>query len=109
LAFGWNTRKAQLRKLYLLKTVSPFAPSPINPKQKKKKNLNKAIPQVDRFELVSQTIEYEKEYDAQKDLREFLHVRKGIKNDFVKKWVEDAMKERDAYWKSKGLVSIVDA
>lgn len=67
------------------------------------------VKDVDRFELVSQTIEYEKEYDAQKDLREFLHVRKGIKNDFVKKWVEDAMKERDAYWKSKGLVSIVDA
>jgi putative hydrolase of HD superfamily len=63
---------------------------------------------VDRFELVCQTIEYEKQYEAQKDLQEFLHVRKGIKNEFVKKWVEDALLERDAFWQSKGLESKVE-
>ena len=52
-----------------------------------------------------QTIEYEKKYDAQKDLKEFLHVRKGIKNDFVKAWAEDALLEREAFWKSKGVES----
>jgi putative hydrolase of HD superfamily len=63
---------------------------------------------VDRFELVCQTIEYEKQYDAQKDLQEFLHVRKGIKNEFVNKWVEDALLERAAFWESKGLESKVE-
>ena len=58
---------------------------------------------VDRFELLVQTIEYEKRYDAQKDLSEFYHVRKGIKNDFVKKWADDAMKEREEFWASKGI------
>ncbi|KAI5776360.1 HD domain-containing protein [Geopyxis carbonaria] len=63
------------------------------------------VKDVDRFELVCQTIEYEKKYNAQKDLQEFLHVRKGIKNDFVIKWVEDALKERAAYWESMGKES----
>ncbi|KAI5854267.1 HD domain-containing protein [Tricharina praecox] len=61
------------------------------------------VKDVDRFELICQTIEYEKQYNAEKDLSEFLHVRVGIKNDFVLKWVEDALLERAAYWKSKCL------
>lgn len=67
------------------------------------------VKDVDRFELVCQTIEYEKQYEAQKDLQEFLHVRNGIKNEFVIKWVEDALLERAAFWKSKGLVSKIDS
>jgi len=63
---------------------------------------------VDRFELLCQTIEYEKHYNAQKDLSEFLHVRTGIKNDFVKKWTADALLEREAYWKSRGVESKVE-
>ncbi|CUS09530.1 unnamed protein product [Tuber aestivum] len=62
---------------------------------------------VDRFELICQTIEYEKKYEAQKDLKEFLHVRESIKNDFVKKWAEDAMREREAFWRNAGIESIV--
>ena len=58
---------------------------------------------VDRFELICQTIEYEKQYDAEKDLTEFYGAAKAIKNDFVGKWVEDAMREREAYLKSKGI------
>ncbi|KAG0132631.1 putative HD family hydrolase [Tuber indicum] len=65
------------------------------------------VKDVDRFELICQTIEYEKKYEAQKDLKEFLHVRESIKNDFVKKWAEDAMKEREAFWKNAGIESIV--
>jgi putative hydrolase of HD superfamily len=63
---------------------------------------------VDRFELLIQTIEYEKKYDAQKDLKEFLHVRTGIKNEFVRQWAVDAMKEREVFWKSKGIEKTVD-
>jgi len=66
------------------------------------------VKDVDRFELVIQTIEYERKYDAQKDLKEFLHVRKGIKNEFVKQWVMDALKEREAFWRSKGVENIVE-
>lgn len=62
---------------------------------------------VDRFELICQTIEYEKKYHAQKDLKEFLHVREGIKNEFVKKWVEDVLKERKAFWMAMGIESVV--
>lgn len=62
---------------------------------------------VDRFELICQTIEYEKKYQAQKDLREFFHVRRGIRNGFVLEWVEDVLKEREAYWKSMGVDSVV--
>lgn len=62
---------------------------------------------VDRFELICQTIEYEKKYQAKKDLKEFFHVRKGIKNEFVKKWVEDVLREREAFWKAMGLESVV--
>lgn len=62
---------------------------------------------VDRFELICQTIEYEKKYQAQKDLREFFHVRKGIKNKFVLEWVGDVLKEREAFWKSMGVDSVV--
>lgn len=64
---------------------------------------------VDRFELICQTIEYEKQYNAEKDLKEFLHVRSGIKNEFVKKWVSDALLEREAFWKSKGIESKIEA
>lgn len=62
---------------------------------------------VDRFELLVQTIEYEKKYKAQKDLSEFYHVRTGIKNDFVKKWAEDALQEREEFWKSMGITSVL--
>lgn len=62
---------------------------------------------MDRFELICQTIEYEKKYEAQKDLKEFLHVREGIKNDFVKRWVADALSEREAFWRNAGIESIV--
>lgn len=61
------------------------------------------VKDVDRFELICQTIEYEKHYNAQKDLSEFLHVSTGIKNEFVKKWAEDALLEREAFWESKGV------
>lgn len=62
---------------------------------------------VDRFELICQTIEYEKKFKAQKDLREFFHVRWSIKNGFVLEWVEDVLKEREAFWKSMGVDSVV--
>lgn len=58
---------------------------------------------VDRFELICQTIEYEKQYDAEKDLTEFYAAAKAIKNEFVGKWVQDALREREAYLKSKGI------
>lgn len=63
---------------------------------------------MDRFELVCQTIEYEKKYQAKKDLKEFLHVRTGIKNEFVKRWVEDALRERESFWRASGEESVID-
>lgn len=62
---------------------------------------------VDCFELLCQTIEYEKKYKTEKDLNEFLHVRKRIQNDFVKKWVDDALVERKEFWAQHGKEAVI--
>ena len=60
------------------------------------------VKDVDRFELLVQTVEYEKRGAGKTDLAEFYHVRKGIKNVFVKEWAEDVLREREEFWKGKG-------
>ncbi|TGZ84639.1 hypothetical protein EX30DRAFT_367786 [Ascodesmis nigricans] len=60
------------------------------------------VKDVDCFELICQTIEYEKQHKTTKDLNEFLHVRHKITNDFVLHWVDDALAERRAYWEKEG-------
>ncbi|KAF3921127.1 hypothetical protein ABW21_db0200728 [Orbilia brochopaga] len=50
------------------------------------------VKDVDRYELVLQTIEYEKTY--KKDLKEFLHVVDGVRTPFMKEWVAEAVATR---------------
>lgn len=60
------------------------------------------------FEHLCQTIKYEEKYKNQKDPREFYHVREKIQNETVKKWAEDAMKEREAFWQSMKIESTLE-
>lgn len=62
---------------------------------------------VDCFELICQTIEYEKTYKTSKDLNEFLHVRRKVTNDFVRHWVDDALAERNAFWEKFGKEAVL--
>lgn len=57
------------------------------------------VKDVDKFELLCQTVEYEKKCEGQKDLSEFLWVANVIKTDYVKKWASDLLEERDAFWR----------
>ena len=50
------------------------------------------VKDIDCYELVLQTVEYEKRYG--KDLSEFLHVAKRVKTAYVKAWIEEALAER---------------
>ncbi|KAF8477178.1 hypothetical protein BDZ91DRAFT_688324 [Kalaharituber pfeilii] len=58
------------------------------------------VKDVDKFELLCQSIEYEKRYGAKKDFSEFLQVVNRIKTDYVKKWAQDLMKERKQFWET---------
>ncbi|KAF3923132.1 hypothetical protein ABW20_dc0107612 [Dactylellina cionopaga] len=51
------------------------------------------VKDVDRYELILQTIEYEKTHKL--DLQEFLHVAEGVKTPFMKDWVAEALSQRD--------------
>ncbi|EWC47210.1 hypothetical protein DRE_03329 [Drechslerella stenobrocha 248] len=50
------------------------------------------VKDVDRYELVLQTIEYEQTHKL--DLKEFLHVAQGVKTPFMKEWIAEALAKR---------------
>lgn len=50
-------------------------------------------------------IEYEKKYEPPKDLSEFLGVAGRVQTPYVKKWVSDALEERDSFWRERGVVT----
>jgi len=66
------------------------------------------VKDVDKYELVLQAVEYERDAVARgdtltgaQDLDPFFGVRKGIKTDLVKGWADDVMKEREQVWKGE--------
>lgn len=58
---------------------------------------------VDKMELLLQMVEYERSADGRLDLGEFSRVSERITLPEVKVWAEDVLKERNAFWKSKGV------
>lgn len=58
---------------------------------------------VDKIELLLQTIEYERSNGGKLDLNEFLSVAEGIQLQEVKVWCNEILQERNEYW--KGLAS----
>jgi putative hydrolase of HD superfamily len=64
------------------------------------------VKDVDKYELLVQAVEYERDSVARgdkleglKDLSTFFGVRNGITTELVKGWAADVMKERDELWK----------
>ncbi|KAI5795498.1 putative hydrolases of HD superfamily [Peziza echinospora] len=58
------------------------------------------VKDVDKYELLVQMIEYEKKYNAKKDLSEFHWVATRITTEYVKQWADDVMEERKQFWAS---------
>jgi len=58
------------------------------------------VKDVDKFELVLQTVEYERQHRGEKDLSQFLNVTQMVKNDYVKEWIEDVLRQREEFWKA---------
>lgn len=58
------------------------------------------VKDVDKFELIFQTLEYEREFQGQKDLSVFLSVREQIKSQQVSEWADAAIAFREESWAS---------
>lgn len=57
---------------------------------------------VDKVELISQMVEYEREYKGEKDLGEFTHVASKILSKEVRLWSEHLLWERRVMWEEWG-------
>ncbi|WEW59604.1 hypothetical protein PRK78_005078 [Emydomyces testavorans] len=62
----------------------------------------KFVHDIDKMELILQTIEYERTHGGQVQLTEFYGVMKRIQLPEVKEWAEAVMKEREMFWTGKG-------
>lgn len=58
------------------------------------------VKDVDKFELMMQTLEYERDYNGEKDLHQFLGVREQIKSKEVGEWADAAIAVRQEAWAS---------
>ena len=63
---------------------------------------SKFVHDVDKIELISQMVEYERLYKGEKDLGEFTWVTKKIQSDEVKSWSLQLLWERLEMWQSWG-------
>ncbi|PGH20086.1 hypothetical protein AJ80_03736 [Polytolypa hystricis UAMH7299] len=61
----------------------------------------KFVHDIDKMELLLQTIEYERANDGKTDLSEFIYVAKRIQLPEVLEWAQDVLKEREAFWEQK--------
>lgn len=57
---------------------------------------------IDKVELISQMVEYERTAQGKKDLGEFTWVAKRVKSDEVKAWANQLLWERVQMWKEFG-------
>lgn len=56
------------------------------------------VKDVDKYELLMQCLEYERDYEGKKDLSDFLTVRSSIKTPEVSQWADAAIALRHEYW-----------
>lgn len=61
----------------------------------------KFVHDIDKMELLLQTVEYERSHGGRVDLSEFCHVLKRISLPEVKEWAEVVMEERKDFWDNK--------
>ena len=57
---------------------------------------------VDKMDLLLQMVEYESSAEGSLDLGEFSRVAARIQLPEIKVWADDVLKERLAFWQSKG-------
>ena len=58
---------------------------------------------VDKMELLLQMVEYERGAEGRLDLGEFSRVAERVKLPEVKEWAADVLRERNEFWKAKGV------
>ena len=63
---------------------------------------SKFVHDIDKFELILQMFEYEKEKEGKLDLGEFSWVATRVQLPEIKQWCNDVMKEREAFWAQNG-------
>ncbi|BFZ53812.1 hypothetical protein PYCC9005_000843 [Savitreella phatthalungensis] len=59
------------------------------------------VKDIDKYELVLQTFEYERRHEGTKRLDSFVVADRQIEHHEVKVWVEEALAEREAWWASR--------
>ncbi|KAI1073467.1 HD domain-containing protein [Whalleya microplaca] len=59
---------------------------------------------LDKIELLSQMVEYEKRVDKRLDLGEFAYVATKVVLPETQEWANELLKERDAFWGPRGHV-----
>ncbi|KAF2636843.1 HD domain-containing protein [Massarina eburnea CBS 473.64] len=57
---------------------------------------------IDKVELISQMVEYERELKCEKDLGEFTWVSLKIQGEAVKGWADQLLRERQLMWQEHG-------
>lgn len=56
------------------------------------------VKDVDKYELVLQTFEYERRHEGSRKLDSFVAVESQVQHPEVRAWVEEALAERNAWW-----------
>ena len=64
---------------------------------------SKFVHDIDKVELISQMVEYERAQQGKKDLGEFTWVSTKVQSDEVKAWVDQLFWERLQMWKEFGI------
>ncbi len=59
---------------------------------------SKFVHDVDKVELLTQMVEYEKRVDRRLDLGEFSYVATRVQLPEVREWADEILRERDAFW-----------
>ncbi|KAI1914144.1 hypothetical protein LOZ53_002012 [Ophidiomyces ophidiicola] len=62
----------------------------------------KFVHDIDKMELLLQTIEYERSHGGQINLAEFYSVMERIQLPEIKEWAQTVMKEKELFWTSNG-------
>ncbi|KAJ3556634.1 hypothetical protein NPX13_g10093 [Xylaria arbuscula] len=65
---------------------------------------SKFVHDLDKMELLTQMVEYEKRGNHVLDLGEFAYVATKIKLPEIKEWAKEVLRERDEFWGNKGHV-----
>jgi putative hydrolase of HD superfamily len=58
------------------------------------------VKDIDKFEMLLQSFEYEKRFKGEKRLDQFWGARSSVKTDEIKSWVDELWNKREKFWRS---------